>query len=240
VPTNEGGVCGEGLVCTEGACGPPNPCLEVGVCDDGNECTADSCENVDGQANCTNDPVEGGTSCTAFANGYCTVDGDCVSGVQESEDAIVCSPFFGELRVPFVTSSSVGEPPQPNITIALTTRVQSAGIMLADIGFDPALQQGAELVSADFDITVVNGTPTLITQADPNVPRPIADGFEIDTGDKVSNVTVDAGPAALFVQLTNAQVRARSFGGLITVQVGPGIDNCVMESGSQIYPIVGQ
>jgi hypothetical protein len=53
-----------------------------------------------------------------------------------------------------------------------------------------------------------------------------------------NGVMVEAGAAALLPQLSNAQIRAQALGGLITVQLGPGIDACVLESAAAVFPTI--
>ncbi|MGB5704838.1 MAG: hypothetical protein WBM48_18595, partial [Polyangiales bacterium] len=73
-PVDDGTSCegGEGI-CESGECVPADLCEGVD-CDDQNECTTDLCNPEDGQ--CSNEPVDDGTSCDGGA-GMC-IGGDCM------------------------------------------------------------------------------------------------------------------------------------------------------------------
>ena len=220
--------------CRGGACVPNDLCAGVD-CDDLNECTTNDCDPATGQ--CINDSLPPGTPCGD--GGYCATGDVCADGSQTTANALVCSPLGFTLSLPLEVTTSLSSVPNPGGTVNMTNRVRGVNVALAAVGLEPALQQDNSLISADFEITVMGGTPTLIALSDPNVPRPIADGFTIDTGDKVTAVKVDGGATMLTTILSDAQVRVAALGGIVLVTVAPGRDACVLDADDSVFPVVG-
>ncbi len=232
----EGQACGGGGICDAGGNCVVDLCADAATrCDDGNECTDDVCDPATGD--CSNPPLDG-EACTdpGFGDGYCALGGDCVANLRESDNALVCSPSIATISIDFVTSSEVSAAPMAGVALDVTNRVRSANVPMAALGL-PQAQTGVTLISAEFELTVTNGAPALIALSDPNVPRAITDGFDIDTGEETTSVTPDGG-GALGVTMSNAQVRASALGGLLTIQLGPGIDSCAVTGGSNLFPVV--
>ncbi len=234
-PAADGTVCNGGAgSCQGGAC-VDDPCAGQN-CDDGDECTDNACDPATGL--CINDPLPEGTPCAEFPNGYCAIGGDCVSGMVDADNAVVCRIGALAISLELLTSTTISEAPNPGATLVMTNRVQGVNVPLSALGLDPSVQQGVVLLFADFEISVVGGVPTRIVISDPNTPRAITDGFNIDTGDVMTDVTVDVGPSFLGTQLSNGQAAASALGGLVIVQIGPDGELCNIEGGGAVFPIV--